>query len=181
VKTLICRAGLAALVACAALSTGCATITGSETQSILIATQDDAGHAVAGADCRLSNNNGSWYVKSPGTATVRKSADDLVVSCEMAEQPAGTARVVSKMNVGMVGNVVFGGAVGAIIDHSRGTAYDYPRQVRIVFGRNRVVAGDDVVIVSPVTAAGPPAASAGGPTRLEDLEGLLQDKGPDNK
>lgn len=168
---------LVVLMVCGTLSSGCATITGSETQSILVATHDETGDAVAGAECRLSNNNGSWSVKSPGAATVRKSAEDLLVRCEMEDRAPGTARVVSKMNVGMVGNVVFGGAVGVIIDHTRGTAYDYPNQVRIVFGRNRVVEGDEVVTTTAPLAASPPLERQ--PQRranLEDLDGLLKEK-----
>jgi hypothetical protein len=178
VKTLLCRTGLAVLLGCALLSSGCATITGSESQSILSATHDDSGDAVAGADCKFSNNNGSWTAKSPATVTVRKSAEDLIVRCELEERSPGTARVVSKMNAGMVGNVVFGGAVGAIIDHSRGTAYDYPTRVRIVFGMNRVVEGDDVVSsIAPVSAAAPPPTPRPpGRTTMNDLDGLLQGK-----
>lgn len=173
---MLLRAGAAALLACVVLASGCATITGSETQAILVATNDESGEAVAGADCKLSNNNGSWSVKSPGTATVRKSAEDLLVRCEMEDRAPGTARVVSKMNVGMVGNVVFGGAIGVIIDHTRGTAYDYPNQVRVVFGMNRVIEGEDMVSTTAVApaAALPPAPRPPGRTTLQDLDGLLK-------
>jgi hypothetical protein len=177
VQNLAGRLGLAIALGSLALASGCATITGSESQSILVATHEDTGGAVAGADCKLTNNNGSWTLKSPGTASVRKSADDLLVRCEMEERAPGTARVVSKMNVGMVGNVVFGGAVGAIIDHTRGTAYDYPTHVRIVFGRNRVVETDDMVSTAAAAPAAPPPEPAPqGRTNMEDLDGLLKAK-----
>jgi hypothetical protein len=177
VLRLSCHIGLVVLLACGALSSGCATITGSESQPILVATHEDTGEVVAGAECKLSNNNGSWSVKSPGTATVRKSAEDLLVRCEMEDRAPGTARVVSSMNVGMVGNIVFGGAVGVVIDHTRGTAYDYPTQVRIVFGRNRVVEGNDVVTTTAPLAASPsPDRQPQGRANLEDLDGLLKEK-----
>lgn len=35
----------------------------------------------------------------------------------------------------MYGNIIFGGGVGAIIDHNRGTAYNYPDWMRVVFGK----------------------------------------------
>ena len=172
-KLLIRSVGLAAMLGCLALSTACATITGSDSQNVLVATIDDSGSAVAGAACKLSNNNGSWSLKTPGISIVRKSSEDLLVRCEMEERTPGTARVVSKMNVGMVGNVVFGGAVGAIIDHTRGTAYDYPSQVRVVFGRDRIVEGDD--IISSAAAAAPPPRPQGR-ANMGDLEGLLKGK-----
>jgi hypothetical protein len=177
VKRMSRRITVAALAVGTLLVTGCATITGSETQAILIATSDDSGESVAGADCRLSNNNGAWTVKSPGAANVRKSSDDLLVRCEAEERPPGTARVVSRMNAGMVGNVIFGGAVGVIIDHTRGTAYDYPKQVRVVFGRDRVVENDDVVTSSAVVpAVATPGPRARRPTTLQDLDGLLKER-----
>ena len=169
--------GLAILLGCLALSAGCATITGSESQSIMVATVDEAGGAVAGAECRLTNNNGSWNLKSPGTASVRKSHDDLLVRCEIEERLPGTARVVSRMNAGMVGNVIFGGVVGVAIDHTRGTAYDYPTQVRITFGRNRVVEADDTITGAATAAAAPPReARPHGRASMNDLDGLLKGK-----
>jgi len=176
VQCVIRRIAFAALSVGTLLASGCATITGSDTQAILVATSDDTGQSVAGADCRLSNNNGAWTVRSPGAANVRKSSDDLLVRCESEDHPPGTARVVSRMNVGMVGNIVFGGAVGVIIDHTRGTAYDYPKQVRIVFGQSRVVENDDVVTSSAVAPAAPPVPRGDGRTTLQDLNGLLKEK-----
>ena len=174
---LLRRLGIALLLGSLALTTGCATITGSELQAIMVATADETGGAVAGAECKLSNNNGSWNLKSPGTANVRKSADDLLVRCEIEERAPGTARVVSKMNAGMIGNVIFGGAVGAVIDHTRGTAYDYPTQVRIVFGRNRVVEGDDMISSAAMTAtAPPPEPRPQGRASMDDLDALLKGK-----
>lgn len=35
----------------------------------------------------------------------------------------------------MFGNIVFGGGIGAIIDHDTGTAYSYPQRIRLVVGR----------------------------------------------
>lgn len=35
----------------------------------------------------------------------------------------------------MFGNIVFGGGIGAIIDHAKGAAYSYPQRIRLVVGR----------------------------------------------
>jgi len=45
----------------------------------------------------------------------------------------GTA--ISRANGGMAGNILFGGGIGAIIDHNKGTAYTYPEWMRLVTSR----------------------------------------------
>lgn len=171
------RAGAASLLAVVALGSGCATITGSENQTISVETHDASG-PVANAECRLSNNNGSWTVKTPGVASVRRSAEDLLVRCESEDREPGTAKVVSRVNAALFGNVIFGGAVGAVIDHTRGTAYDYPTVVRVVFGMSRVIDGDATTVAVPVPAAAapPPAPGPKGQAKMEDLEGLLKER-----
>lgn len=152
--------GLIVLLGCLALTAGCATVTGSETQAINLETYEASGGAVAGADCMLSNNNGNWKATTPMAVVVRKSAEDLFVHCELENRPPGTARVISRVNAGMFGNVIVGGAIGAAIDHTKGTAYDYPDSVRIVFGADRVVDMGDILSSVPATAASAPPATA---------------------
>ena len=38
----------------------------------------------------------------------------------------------------MFGNILFGGGIGAIIDHNKGTAYSYPDWIRVIMGDNLV-------------------------------------------
>jgi hypothetical protein len=42
---------------------------------------------------------------------------------------------ISRANAGLAGNIIFGGGIGAIIDHNKGTAYTYPQWVRVVMGK----------------------------------------------
>ena len=74
------------------------------------------------ATCQLANDKGTWSVTTPATITVQKSAADLMVMCEKTGMEPGTVRAVSKVGAGMFGNVIFGGGIGAIIDHTKGTA-----------------------------------------------------------
>jgi hypothetical protein len=39
----------------------------------------------------------------------------------------------------MFGNIIFGGGVGAIIDHNKGTGYNYPDQLPVEMGKSVVV------------------------------------------
>ncbi len=42
------------------------------------------------------------------------------------------------MPAGMAGNIIFGGGIGAIIDHNKGTAYTYPTWIQLIFGKTLV-------------------------------------------
>lgn len=39
----------------------------------------------------------------------------------------------------MYGNIIFGGGVGALIDHNKGTAYNYPNNLPVVMGKPVIV------------------------------------------
>jgi hypothetical protein len=114
---------------------GCATITTDAGQSLRIETFAENGDEVRGAQCRLENDNGSYQVTTPGSVTVRKSSADLAIDCTAPNQPSAKAAVTSRVGAGMFGNIIFGGGIGAIIDHSKGTAYNYPTWLQLIFGR----------------------------------------------
>lgn len=140
---------LALVVLAAGLLPGCASITGSELQLLSLQASDKDGAPVAGADCKLSNDKGTWYAKPPASPTVTRSAEDLTVNCEAAGQTPGTVRAISRANAGMAGNILFGGLVGVMIDHNRGTAYDYPSTISVIFGANKVIDKNDDSGASP--------------------------------
>lgn len=114
---------------------GCATITTDAGQSLRVETFTDTGEEVKGAQCRLENDNGTYFVMTPGAVTVRKSSGDMRVNCTSPGQQDAKATVTSRVGAGMFGNIIFGGGVGAVIDHAKGTAYNYPTWLQLVFGR----------------------------------------------
>lgn len=122
----------------AVLSGGCATMVNETTQPIKVETLREGGTAVSGAECRLSNDYGSITMKSGDTAQVRRSGADLDIVCKDPANPDAVARLISRANAGMLGNIILGGGIGAIIDHNKGTAYTYPTWVRLEFGRTLV-------------------------------------------
>ena len=151
---------VAALLGCVLIGNGCATVTGSETQVVSVETLEATRSPVGGADCKLTNDQGYWNVRSPGVVTVRKSAEDLLVHCVLDSQPPGSTRAMSRANAGMIGNVLIGGLIGAAIDHSSGKAYDYPRVIQVVLGAHRVMRDEDMdrIPVAPAAPAPPPMA-----------------------
>jgi hypothetical protein len=123
---------LFALSALALVSAGCSTITQSEMQSLsLTATYE--GRPVE-ADCQLKNDRGAWVAKAPSNVPVRKSNEDLEVVCKKDGIPDGLLKAISRAAGSMFGNIIFGGGVGALIDHSKGTGYDYPNRLPVEMG-----------------------------------------------
>lgn len=163
---------------------GCASITGSPTQSVSVETVERTGNRIVGAECRLSNDKGIWNVKTPSQAYVGRSGEDLSVLCTAEGHEPGILKAVSRANSGMVGNIVFGGAIGALVDNS-GAGYDYPNLLRVVMGaslvadrRDEADAGSPSV---PPPAQSAPAEPAAVPVRgnatLDDLKDLMPSQG----
>lgn len=129
---------LYSLSAIALISTlsGCASITGSSTQNISIQTRAPDGKEVKEAQCDLINKRGTYFVTTPGTIMISRSNDDLTVTCRKDGLENGRAGVVSNTKGSMFGNILFGGGIGAIVDHNTGSAYEYPNFVQVVMGSN---------------------------------------------
>ena len=129
------------VIAAAAVSfmfVGCASIVNDTNQPIKVEAKGADGAMVSGADCKLSNDYGSVNTKSGETAMVHRSSKDLDITCKDPANPDAVGRAISRANAGLAGNIIFGGAIGAIIDHNKGTAYTYPTWVQLVFGKTLV-------------------------------------------
>ena len=119
------------------LTGGCSTITQSESQSVALTATFE--NKPIEATCLLKNDKGSWDSKSPANVTVRKSNEDLEVTCKKEGMPDGILKAISRAAGSMFGNIIFGGGIGAIIDHNKGTGYDYPNQLPVKMGESVVV------------------------------------------
>jgi hypothetical protein len=120
------------------LFTGCASITKDSNQPIKVETYSKDNTMVQGATCTAKNERGEWSAKTPGALVVHRSGQNLLVNCEKEGEGSGIATVISRANGGMFGNILFGGGIGAIIDHNKGTAYSYPDWIRVIMGDNLV-------------------------------------------
>ena len=94
-------------------------------------------------------------VKSGDTLQVRRSSKDIDISCNSAEHGDAQGRAISRANAGMAGNILFGGGIGAIIDHNKGAAYTYPSWVQLVFGQELTFDRSDEKDGLPVQDRGP--------------------------
>ena len=115
--------------------TGCASITNDTTTPVRFETLNAAGVEVKGAECKLENDYGVQNVTTPATVNVRRSSKDLQITCAKAGENDGRGVAISRANAGMAGNIIFGGGIGAIIDHNKGTAYTYPQWIQVVMGK----------------------------------------------
>ena len=112
------------------LLAGCASIVDGSTQSVSVVTIPHAG-----AECKLANDKGNWYVKqTPGSVSVQRAYSPLKVTCGM-EAWAGEAQVESITKNMAFGNILFGGPIGAGVDMGTGAAYDYPNEISVTMVR----------------------------------------------
>ena len=122
---------MAGALALAALN-GCATLTDSKQQTVLVQTVQD-NREVAGVGCVLANKAGRWFVTSPGRVAIQKSVGDLWIDCRKEGASAGYDVVASKINpVNLIGNVVVTAGVGYFVDKNTGAGYDYPATLTVI-------------------------------------------------
>ena len=151
-KKLLLIAGALSLV-------GCASIVNDSTHPVKIETRTIGGATISGAECKVSNDYGSTMIKSGETSPVRRSSKDMDITCVQPGQPEAKGRAISRANAGMAGNIIFGGGIGAIIDHNKGTAYTYPTWLQLVFGQTLVFDRRDEKEGAPVPGKNPEAVT----------------------
>lgn len=140
---------LIAVLVAAVANVGCASITQSESQSLaLTATYQNKP---VDPECHITNDKGSWDTTAPSNVTVRKSNEDLEVTCKKEGMPNGILKAISRAAGSMFGNIIFGGGIGAIIDHNKGTGYNYPNQLPVKMGESVVV--DQRTEAQPIQSA----------------------------
>ncbi|MGA0570313.1 hypothetical protein ACO2Q9_06290 [Variovorax sp. VNK109] len=103
-----------------------------------IDTETSKGEVITGAPCDLITELGTIRVLSGQGTQVKRSGRDLEINCNTPGQAPASAKLVSRANAGMAGNIIIGGAIGAVIDHNTGSAYTYPSWVKLVFGEYAV-------------------------------------------
>ena len=113
---------------------GCASITGTTTQPISITVKDSKGNSLEDVKCTVVNDKGAWEVSAPGFVNITRSAADISVTCKKKGYPNGLAKAISRATGNMWGNIIFGGGIGAIIDHSKGKGYGYSDQMVVTMG-----------------------------------------------
>ena len=138
---------------------GCASIVNGQNQSVSVEALAEAG-SVVGANCKLSNNKGTWYITSPGSTMVQRSYEDLGVRCEKEPHDPGMVSVKSSTKAMAFGNILFGGVIGAGVDVATGAAYDYPTLITVVMGKSTAIGAPAPAVPAASQPASPEAAPA---------------------
>lgn len=129
--------GLWALACLLSLLTGCASVTHGTTQAVKIETLTVSGELVDGAECTVVNDKSEAVMRSGQSVPVRRSGGNLSIECTQPGQPPASGQATSRVNGGMVGNILIGGLVGAAIDSGTGAGFNYPSWMQLVFGEVR--------------------------------------------
>lgn len=158
---------------------GCASITGNTNQNVSVQTKEPTGSEVIGANCELSNSKGKWFVVTPGTVGIHRSNDDIQVLCHKDGYEPGRNGIVSETKGMMFGNIIFGGGIGAIIDHSSGAAYEYPSLFQILMSRlqnSEKTSSTQEKISNQSLALGSPSENESLEKKLRELKYLFNEK-----
>ena len=147
---------------------GCASVLKDKTQPVKVETVDQDGNAIQGAKCELQNDRGMFYVDTPNTVFVRKSAGELVVTCKEPDHGQADGKLISRVGGAVFGNILLGGAIGAIVDSASGVAYNYPEWVKLVFGKSLTFDRTDFKEAQPTVAKAPDAVQPSVPGQVAD-------------
>ena len=120
-------------------ATGCASIVTGQNQPLSVETRSEKGESVSGANCRLVNDKGTWFILTPGTVTVNRSYNDINVTCSKDGHQSGIVTAKSSTKAMAAGNLIFGGVIGAAIDAGTGAAYDYPSLIQVIMGKSVIL------------------------------------------
>ena len=117
---------------------GCASVTHPSNQQITFETVDQSGTVHLAADCLVKVRGTSVLTHSGEPIDIPRDDQDMTVQCIQQGLPAADGTLRSRGNWGMLGNyILFGGVLGATIDHASARGYNFPTTVRLVFGEKR--------------------------------------------
>lgn len=156
------RGRAATMLGVAALA-GCATITESSEQYVMVVTVLDH-QQVGGIGCVLANDAGRWFVTSPGRTQIKKSTKPLVVDCSKDDVWAYD-EIGPRQNASRWGNILLTAGAGQLIDRQTGAGFDYPQVLTVVLqrGERRAQPGRPATSppASPTPATTPPPTGGG--------------------
>jgi len=111
------------------LLSGCASLINDDTQELNVRLM--CGSKTLFATCHLQNDRGRWTLSTPGTIKVVNDTSSLEISCRGRQVPSFTVSVMPMPSLPLLGNLVFGGVVGAAVDIYNNTGMKYPENINI--------------------------------------------------
>jgi hypothetical protein len=117
---------LAVVAVLAVATSGCASIVKGSSETLTINTVP-----ATGAVCTLVNGRGTWRVHAPGRIRVKRSDEDMGVTCRAQGYADASGTISSDFQTWALGNVLVGGLVGLAVDWSTGAINDYERHFEL--------------------------------------------------
>jgi hypothetical protein len=116
-----------ALLFTAALSAGCATLTKGSSQTVTVNTDP------SGAMCTMTRDAKPVAVvnSTPGSVPVEKARGTIAVLCKKEGYQDASGELAAEFQAMTLGNILFGGIVGVVVDAASGAMNQYPESVTI--------------------------------------------------
>ena len=109
---------------------GCASIFNGSHQTLTVRT--DCKRVVLNSSCSASVGGATFNFETPAHLTLPRTTEPILVSCQGGLLAGASTDVQPGLSAGFLGNVVAGGAVGAVIDLNTRRAFAYPSVTNIV-------------------------------------------------
>jgi hypothetical protein len=120
------------------LTTACSTVLEGQTQQLAI------DSVPQGASCTVKNNGDIIGVvpHTPGTVTIAKSKNDILIECEKIGYGRGRAQDHANTAITSLGNLVFGqlSMVGNLVDSASGAGHKYTSTVFVELEKDPMMA-----------------------------------------
>ena len=105
---------------------GCASIVSDNESTTYFATTPEK------ARCELKGQDFTRVVETPASVTLPAAAAPITVECSAENYRTMAETLDTSMDGWVLGNILFGGVIGAVIDSSRGAGQKYPSQYSMV-------------------------------------------------
>ncbi len=119
---------LAALI-CSVLLTGCASVLNGDSQYLTLQV------TCKGRDfrtyCTASNQLGTWGFRTPETKVIKRDSSPLKITCSSPTIGTYSASQRADINPVTLGNVMVGGIVGAVVDGSNNSFWQYQEVISL--------------------------------------------------
>lgn len=132
-------------LSCAFTVSACSSIMEGSNQNLAINTLGNVDKA--GTTCTFVNDKGQWYSEGRGSTSVKKSNEDMIITCENDRQE-GQTFISSNTQVGYaVANFFLWDlcTISCIVDHTTGALYKYPTSVQIPMN-NKASVDNDIAV-----------------------------------
>ena len=120
---------LALAVSLICLLSGCASLVNEDSQEVSVRLM--CGPKTLMATCHLQNDKGRWTLSTPGTIRVVNDISSLEITCRSEYVPSFTVSAMPMPSIALLGNLFFGGVVGAAVDVYNNTGMKYPENIDI--------------------------------------------------